>query len=56
MFFYTSVQHPVACVIEATINTTNATLFIYPTLQDVIFIATCFGSVEPSSGNVHFTL
>jgi hypothetical protein len=55
--FLTSVQLPVACVIEVTINTVYATLFIYyPLLEDFLFIATCFGSVEPSAGNIHMIL
>jgi hypothetical protein len=34
-----SVQHPVVCVIEVTINTTNATLFIYcPLLEDILLL------------------
>jgi hypothetical protein len=42
------------CVIEVTINTH---FFIYyPLLEDVLFTATCFGSVEPSSGNIHMIL
>jgi hypothetical protein len=51
-FIHKSVQHPVAYVIEVTINTVYATLFINPLLEDVPFIATCFGSVEPSSGSI----
>jgi hypothetical protein len=40
--------------VEVTINTVYATLFIYyPLLEDVLFIATCFGSVEPPSDNIH---
>jgi hypothetical protein len=55
--FHTSVQHPVARVIAVTINTVNATLFIYsPLLEDVLFIVTCCGSVKPSSGNIHMIL
>jgi hypothetical protein len=55
--FHTSVQHPVACAIEVTINTAYATLFVYyPLLEDVLFIATCFGSVGPSSGSIHTIL
>jgi hypothetical protein len=43
--------------IEVTINTVYATLFMYyPLLKDVISNATCFGSVEPSSGNMHVIL
>jgi hypothetical protein len=53
-FFHTSVQHPVACTIEVTINTVYATLFVcFPLLEDVLFIAACFSSVEPSLGNVY---
>jgi hypothetical protein len=39
--------------IEVTINTIYTTLSIYmycPLLEDIL-IATCFGSVEPSTGN-----
>jgi hypothetical protein len=40
--------------VEIIINTVYATRFIYyPLLENVIFIATCFGSVEPSSSNIH---
>jgi hypothetical protein len=40
--------------IEVTINTVYPTLLMYyPSLVDVQFIATCFGSIEPSSGNIH---
>jgi hypothetical protein len=36
---HTSVQHPVACVMEVTTNTVNATLFIYyPLLEDVLLL------------------
>jgi hypothetical protein len=56
-YFHASVQHPAACAIEVTINTAYATIFMhYPLLEDVLFIATCFGSVEPSSGNIHIIL
>jgi hypothetical protein len=50
------VQHPVTCIIQVTITTVYATLFIYPLLEDAFFIATCFGSVEPSSGDIHMIL
>jgi hypothetical protein len=53
LHFHTSIQHPVACVIEFAINTVYATLIIYyPLLEYVLFTATCLGSVEPSSGNI----
>jgi proteasome assembly chaperone (PAC2) family protein len=52
-FFHTSAQCPVTCVTKVTINTVYATLFIhYPVFEDIIFIATCFGSVGPSSRNI----
>jgi hypothetical protein len=52
--FHVSVPHPVACAIEVTINTVYATYFIYyPLLEDVLFMATCLGSIERSSGNIH---
>jgi hypothetical protein len=54
--FHTSVQHSVACVTEVTINTVYATLFIYPSLEVVLFIVTCFDSVKLSSGNIHMIL
>jgi hypothetical protein len=55
--FHMSVQHPVAFVIEVAINTVYSTLFIYyPLLEDVLFIAAYFGSVELFSVNVHMTL
>jgi hypothetical protein len=50
-----SVQHPVAYATEVTINAAYTTFFLYyPLLEDVIFIATCFGSDEPSSGNIQY--
>jgi hypothetical protein len=52
--FHTSVQHAVARVIDVTLNTVYATLFMYcPLLEDIRFIGTCFRSVEPSSGTIH---
>jgi hypothetical protein len=46
-FFHTSSQYPVACAIEVTLNTSYTILFMYYTLlEDVLFIATCFGSVS----------
>jgi hypothetical protein len=50
--FHTSVQHPVGCATEVTIKTVYATLFIYYPLVEGVLIATCFGSVEPSSSNI----
>jgi hypothetical protein len=44
--FHTSVQHPVAFVTEVTINSVYAQLFMYYLLlEDILFIATCFGFV-----------
>jgi hypothetical protein len=40
--------------VEVTVNTVYATFFIYPLFEDVISITTCFGLVEPSSGNIRF--
>jgi hypothetical protein len=38
-------------------NIICGTLFVYyPLLEDVLFIATFFGSVEPSSRNIHMIL
>jgi hypothetical protein len=42
--YHTSIQHPVECAIEVTINKIYATFFYYYlSLEDVLFIATCFG-------------
>jgi hypothetical protein len=47
-----NVQHPVSCATEVTINTGYTTVFMYyPLLEDVLFIATRFGSVEPNKVN-----
>jgi hypothetical protein len=43
--------------VEVAINAVYTTLFMhYPLLEDVVFIVTCFGTVEPSSGNIHMIL
>jgi hypothetical protein len=43
--------------LEVTINIIYATLCMYyPSLEDVLSITTRFGSVEPSSGNIHTIL
>jgi hypothetical protein len=54
-FFHASVQRPVACAFDVTVRTACATIFMhYPLLESVLLIATCFGSVETSSGNYNY--
>jgi hypothetical protein len=54
--FHTSVQNPVACIIEVTINTVNATFFVLSFYWTTLFHCDMFRfSFEPSSGNMQRT-
>jgi hypothetical protein len=51
--FHRSVQHPVACVIEVTINTVYATLLYIILYWKMFFYCDMFRFSRPSSSNIY---
>jgi hypothetical protein len=45
--------YPRILVTEAIINSVSATPLSCPLLEDVLFIASCLGSVKPSSSSIY---